>query len=233
MKKTVKEYYEVCFVCKRNKTSRHKSYDQLQFLFIFEYKWNDLFMNFVIDLSNNRDYTNTIFDLIFVIVCRLTKMIHYISCIKNIFFKNFTDIFIRKIIRLHDFFLFIMTDKEFVFTSRYWSFLCYAFKIIRKFFIAFYFQINDQTKRINNVIKQYLRIYYNFEQNNWIANLFMTKFAYNNVINAFTKMFSFMIVQNFSFRMSFEHTSNFKIKLKFVKKHVNKLQNLMKVLKKI
>ena len=60
----------------------------------------------------------------------------------------------------------------------------------------------------------------------------MTKFVYNNVINAFTKMFSFMIVQNFSFRMSFEYTSNFKIKLKFVKKHVNELQNFMKILKK-
>ena len=60
----------------------------------------------------------------------------------------------------------------------------------------------------------------------------MTEFVYNNVINAFTEMFSFMIVQNFSSRMSFEHTSNFKIKSKFVKKHVNELQNLMKVLKK-
>ena len=45
-------------------------------------------------------------------------------------------------------------------------------------------------------------------------------------------MFSFIIVQNFLFRMSFEHTSNFKIKLKFVKKHVNKLQNFMKIFKK-
>ena len=81
-------------------------------------------------------------------------------------------------------------------------------------------------------MKQYLRIYCNFEQNNWITNFFMTKFVYNNVINAFTKMFSFIIVQNFSFRMSFEHTSNFKVKSKFAKKHVNELQNLMKVLKK-
>ena len=32
--------------------------------------------------------------------------------------------------------------------------------------------------------------------------------------------------------MSFEHKSNFKIKLKFVKKHVNKLQNFIKVFKK-
>ena len=45
-------------------------------------------------------------------------------------------------------------------------------------------------------------------------------------------MFSFIIVQNFLFRISFEHSSNFKIKLKFVKKHVNELQNFIKVLKK-
>ena len=76
-------------------------------------------MNFVINLSNNRNYTNTIFDLIFVIVCRLTKIIYYISCIKNIFFKNFVDIFIRKIIKFHDFFSFIMINKKFVFTLRY------------------------------------------------------------------------------------------------------------------
>ena len=139
MKKIVKKYCEICFVCKRSKASRHKSYDQLQFLFIFEYKWDDLFMNFVIDLSSNRDYTNTIFDSIFVIVCRLTKMIYYILCIKNIFFENFANIFIRKIIKLHDFFSFIMTDKKFMFILRYWSFLCYVFKIIRKLFIAFYF----------------------------------------------------------------------------------------------
>ena len=76
-------------------------------------------MNFVINLSSNRNYTNTIFDSIFVIVCRLTKMIYYISCIKNIFFENFANIFIRKIIKLHDFFSFIMTDKKFMFILRY------------------------------------------------------------------------------------------------------------------
>ena len=76
-------------------------------------------MNFVIDLSNNCNYTNTIFDLIFVIVYRLTKMIHYISCIKNIFFKNFVDIFIRKIIKFHNFFSLVMTNKRFIFILRY------------------------------------------------------------------------------------------------------------------
>ena len=143
MKKAVKKYCEICFVCKRSKASRHKLYDQFQFLFIFEYKWNDLFMNFVIDLSNSRNYTDTIFDSIFVIVCRLTKMIHYISCIKDISFENFADIFIRKIIKLHDFFSFIVTDRKFVFILRYWNFLCYVLKMIRKLFIAFHFQIDD------------------------------------------------------------------------------------------
>ena len=76
-------------------------------------------MNFVINLSNNRNYTNTIFNSIFVIVYRLTKMIYYILCIKNIFFKNFVDIFIEKIIKFYDFFSFIMTNKKFVFTLRY------------------------------------------------------------------------------------------------------------------
>ena len=41
-------------------------------------------------------------------------------------------------------------------------------------------QTNDQTKRQNIVFEHYLRIYWNYKQNNWSTLLFMTTFVYNN-----------------------------------------------------
>ena len=93
-------------------------------------------------------------------------MIHYISIIKNIIVKQLIDVFIREIVKFHDVSIFIIIDHEFLFTSTFYFSLCYVLKIKRKFFTIFHFQIDDQTKRQNNIMKQYLRAYVNFAQNN-------------------------------------------------------------------
>ena len=59
----------------------------------------------------------------------------------------------------------------------------------------------------------------------------MTKFVYNNNKHAFTRLSSFEIMQNYISRMFFEKFANFKVKSKFVKKHVEELAKLLKILK--
>ena len=124
----VKKYCENCAICKRNKTSKHKSYEKFQFFFVFQYRWIDFTMNFVTKLSTNKNWNDVKYDNIFVVVDRFTKMIHYIFVTKTIKIKNLTKMFIRKIIRYHDFFSFIIIDRESLFTFEYYSFLCYALK---------------------------------------------------------------------------------------------------------
>ena len=46
-------------------------------------------------------------------------------------------------------------------------------------FIAYYLQTDEQIKRLNQTLKQYLRQYINYIQNNWAALLPVTQFAYN------------------------------------------------------
>ena len=55
MRQLVREYCESCAVCKRSKASRHKPYEDFQFLFISEFRWADLTMNFVTGFSVSRD----------------------------------------------------------------------------------------------------------------------------------------------------------------------------------
>ena len=55
-------------------------------------------MNFVTNLSINRNENKIEYDSILMMIDRLTKMIHYISIIKIISVENLTKIFIKKIV---------------------------------------------------------------------------------------------------------------------------------------
>ena len=145
--------------------------------------------------------------------------------------ENLVEILIRKIIRFHDFSSSITTDRNSVFTSKYHDALCYALKIKLKLFTTYHSQTDDQTKRQNSIMKQYLKIFVNFQQNDWVELLSMIEFAYNNNKHAFTQMSSFETMQKYTSRMFFEKSANFKAKSKSAKKHVEKLIELMKVLK--
>ena len=47
---------------------------------------------------------------------------------------------------------------------------------------------DGQTECMNQTLKQYLHIYYNYQQDNWSKLLSLTEFAYNNVPSATTSV---------------------------------------------
>jgi len=52
-------------------------------------------------------------------------------------------------------------------------------------------QMNNQIKKLNQIMKQYLKCYVNYQQNNWIELLSAAQFTYNNSTQAFTEISSF------------------------------------------
>ena len=54
-------------------------------------------------------------------------------------------------------------------------------------------QTNNQIKKLNQIVKQYLKYYVNYQQNNWIELLFTAQFTYNNSMQAFTEISSFQV----------------------------------------
>ena len=231
MRAQIKKHCETCAICKKSKTSRHKSYEKLSSLSISKFKWVDFTMNFVIDLPESKTWNEATYDAILVVINRLIKMTHYISVTKTMIAKNLVEILIRKIIKLHDLSSSITTNKNSIFIVKYHDALCYALKIKLKLFTTYHSQTDDQTKRQNSIMKQYLRAFVNFEQNDWIELLSMTEFAYNNSKHTFTQMSSFETMQKYTLRMFFENFANFKTKFKSAKKHAEKLIELMKILK--
>ena len=121
-------------------------------------------MDFVTDLPKSRDWNGVIYDFILVIVDRLTKMVHYVPVSKTVSAEDLAEILIREVVRLHGLPDSIITDRGSVFTAKYYSSLCYALKIKAKLSTAFHPQTDGQTERQNSTMKQYLRAYSCFTQ---------------------------------------------------------------------
>ena len=69
------------------------------------------------------------------------------------------------VIRHHGLLNSIVTDRGFLFISKFWSFLCYFYGMKRQIFTAFHPQTDGQTKRQNSTMEAYLQVCVNFEQN--------------------------------------------------------------------
>ena len=114
----------------------------------------------------------------------------------------------------------IVFDKKNLFTSNFWSILCYCAKIKRRLNIAFYSQIDEQIERQNQILKQYLRCYCNYKQNNWVALFCLIQFVYNNAKYTFTKLLLFKVVLNYELKFNWkwnDKSSN----VSTIKKQVN------------
>ena len=142
--------------------------------------------------------------MILVIVNRLTKIVHYELVKITIDASGLAKVIIDVIIRHHGLLDSIITDRGFLFTSKFWFLLCYFLGTKKRLSTAFHPQTNSQTERQNSTMKAYLRAFVNWEQNNWVRLLPMAEFAYNNTKNASIGYTSFELNCGFHPWVSFE-----------------------------
>ena len=65
--------------------------------------------------------------------------------------------------------------------------------IKQKLSTAFHLETDGQTERVNQSLEQYLRMFSNYEQNNWSELLLMAEFLYNNSVISATGLFLFYV----------------------------------------
>jgi hypothetical protein len=74
MKRDIAEYVSLCDTCQRVKAEHQRPAGLLQPLKIPEWKWEEIRMDFIVGLPR----TQAVYDSIWVIVDRLTKVAHFI-----------------------------------------------------------------------------------------------------------------------------------------------------------
>ncbi len=201
MRKTVDWYIWNCYVCQRSKTSRNKSNDLLQSLLISEQRWQNIVMNFIIDLFDSYDY-----NVILTVICRLLKERHYISCItdeKDITVEKTAEMLLQWVYWTHDLSSFIVFDQDSQFIFILWKSLCKRLSISLWLFIVYHSQIDDQSEWVNQNVKRYLRFFCLYMQNDWFKWLFMIEFINNNVLSSVIFLIFFFMNKSFHSHMSF------------------------------
>ena len=88
---------------------------------IFEQQWQDIAVNFIINLFDSSEY-----NIILTIICRLSKERHYISYIiddEDITVEKTAEMLIQWVYWTHDLSSFIVSDQDLQFISILWKFL--------------------------------------------------------------------------------------------------------------
>ncbi len=186
----VKKYVNACFACHRIKTIRHKFFEQLQNILMLKKSRLKWIMNFITDLLFNVN-REVAYDLILVLVNSYTKYARYVRTRQNWIAVQLADAMIKELFIKYEISEIIITDRENPFISKYWSTFCYHLKLAFCYNIAFHSQTDDQTKRQNQTLEQYLRNYVNYQQNDWASWLAFVEYAYNNSHHDSINMSSF------------------------------------------
>ena len=179
IRSSVEEYVATCQTCSRNKKPRHKAHGLLQQIPLVERPWSSISLDFIVKLPQSRLYKMPM-DSILVVVDCLTKMAHFVPCQESMDAEKLAQLFMREIFRLHGVPDSIISDRGTTFTAAFTSSLCKLLKIKHLRSTAYHPQTDGQTERVNQVLEQFLRIYVNYQQDNWVDLLPLAEFAYNN-----------------------------------------------------
>ena len=159
-------------------------------------------------------------------------MVHYEPVKVIIDVPGLAEVILDVVIWHHDLSDLIVTNGGSLFTSKFWSSLCYFLGVKRKLSIAFYLQTDSQTKRQNRTMEVYLQPFVNFEQNDWARLLLMAEFAYNNVKNTSTGHTLFELNCGYYPQMSYKENVEPRSQSKSADKLSIKLRELMIVCQK-
>ena len=95
----------------------------------------------------------------------------------------------------------IISDRGRTFVSYFWDQLTTRLGIKTDFSTAYHPKTDGQTEILNSILKQYLKVYVNFLQNDWASWLPSTEFVINNHASEITQCTPFIINSGQHFKM--------------------------------
>ncbi|MBW0551327.1 hypothetical protein O181_091042 [Austropuccinia psidii MF-1] len=189
MNQFIKDYVSSCQKCSRNKNIHHKKFGLLKPLPIPSGPWNSLSIDLItkLPLSNN-------FDSILVVVDRFAKMAIFIPAYGTITSLKLAQILISHVFSKQGLPVSIVSDRGSLFVSSFWTNLFQKLKISRDLSTSFCPETDGQTERVNQILEQYIQIYFSYHQDDWHTWLPLAEFAYNNVEHSSTKQSPFFTI---------------------------------------
>ena len=158
----MKQYVEGYDSCQRNKNYTKQLAGKLMPNSISEKPWMHLLADFITKLPLVQEY-----DLILVVVDKLTKIVHFIPTTKRTSAEGLARLLRDNMQKLYGLPESIILDKKPQFAAGLMRELNRMLEIESKMSTVFYPQTDRQTERVNQKLEQYLRMFINYRQEQW------------------------------------------------------------------
>ena len=150
------KFIKGCETCARSKNNTLAQPGLAQVIDPPYYPWEQVSMDFL-SLPPARGPHNQLIDNVFVIVDRLSKRVRLVPCTKRTTSQEFAGLFVDHIIKIHGTPLKIITDRDTVWMSQFFTRMCQLLGIQRAASSARHPQTNGLCERANRTIQEILR----------------------------------------------------------------------------
>jgi hypothetical protein len=187
----VRQFVRNCDGCKGNKAWRERRSGFLKPLPIPSRIWQEISIDFITDLPKSHGCTN-----LMVITDRLSKGVILEPC-SDIRAETVAKKFIQVFYRHHGIPRAIVSDRGVQFVGQLWKRVCTLLQITRRLSTAYHPETDGSTERMNQTVEAYIRIFTNYDQDNWVDLLSYAELAINNRDATATKVSPFFLMHGY------------------------------------
>jgi Integrase zinc binding domain len=189
MRKTVQEYVQGCAICQANKIITHRNKPPL---FPIEPEkdaqpFEVVVMDLIVKLPESQGY-----DSILTITDHdCTKGVILVPCKEEMTAKQLAQEYKSKVFPYAGILKKIISDRDTRFTSKFAKEVCAQLQIRQNISTAYHPQTDGQSEKTNQHVETLLRIFCNFQQNDWADHLPIVQYILNARVSTTTKQAPF------------------------------------------
>jgi len=199
MSRYIGKYTSTCELCIRTKAQRHHPVGELRPLPIPDTPWDTVSVDFIVELPESSGH-----DAVMVVVDSVTKTAHFIPTFITISAAGTARLFVEQVWKHHGLPRRVVSDRGPQFVAEFTRELYRMLGIKVAATTAYHPQGDGQTERVNQELEQYLRLFVNQRQDDWVDLLPLAEFQYNNHVHSSTQHPPFLLQTGRLPRMGFE-----------------------------
>ena len=188
----VDKYCRSCQVCATSKPQGGKPQGKLKTMPVPTRPWQFIGMDFVGPLPESSNRTGD-YDMICVIIDLLTSMVHLVPSRQTYRASDIAELIFDSVYKLHGLPERIISDRDSLFTSKFWKRLHRLLNTELRMSSAFHPQTDGATERANRTITQMIRQCVGPNQKDWVMSLPAVEFAINSARSSTTGFSPFQL----------------------------------------
>nr|XP_027086609.1 uncharacterized protein K02A2.6-like [Coffea arabica] len=179
MKQDVIKFVSTCDVCQRCKHENVPYPGLLQALTILDKAWSHLTMDFIEKLPMSQGM-----DTIMVVIDRFTKYAHFLVLKHPFTAIQVAQLFLDNVYKLHGLPVSIVSDKDKIFTSKFWQELFRLMGAALHLSSSYHPQIDGHSERLNQCLENFLRCMSSEHPTHWYKWLPLAELWYNTTFHS-------------------------------------------------